>query len=727
MATHNQSPFTTKKHMSLKHSTDKRSLVNSTSNTILTKEEFENFFEFDDIRIAICVTMYNEDIDLLKSTLRGIYENLQDLGRCDIERKNILLIIISDGFTQINKSVSEGLNLTDVRPQDSDNPNKMTEDDGPYVIDRVKAKGNNTEQSLYTCLIQYKKNDQFDNIINEDFKFILGIKELNKGKLDSHYWFFWGFSKLIDPDYIILIDCGTVPLTKSLFNLIQPMINDEQLGGVCGEMTLSNNDSCFNFVTNAQDFEYKFAHKVDKHLESLFGFITVLPGAFSAYRWECLKKGKIMQNYFLSLFPKDGVQITCSVANMYLAEDRIFCHYLFNMEDRSVVLKYLPEALAETDAPEDLVMFMAQRRRWINGSVFALWHVMSHASEVFQSKHSFLRKFFFLFLTFYFFIQTVLSYFVLGNFFFVYQLLCNDIFGIDENKANYVRIIMSVYLFLIFFTVVISLVLKPKDGKYHYRILSVAFALYTLFGTVFTIKSLVDNFTFISNKDNVYNLGTTYWGVLICLCIGLMNYIIPLLLNPVSMLKSYIFSFIQYCFMQSTYSILLIIYAYCNIDDVSWGNRDSAVKIDITQFKFYKLKLLIIWLMANFAYGWVFSWLVTTSYKIIFINYFGFVIAGLTLFKILGSTLDNLKYRIFDRCRLYKKTSINKRKGHFEDVEKNDVVNSEANNLDPESQQRIENSKFESSKNDNKLNGTKRDEEPKLNGSNIDHEGNQNL
>ena len=88
------------------------------------------------------------------------------------------------------------------------------------------------------------------------------------------------------------------------------MFNNRNVGGVCGFMGLkierpfdeSGYDTeidydrdadcltkCFSYfvdIQRAQQMEYNFAHLLDKPFEAVFGFIHVLPGAFSAYNME---------------------------------------------------------------------------------------------------------------------------------------------------------------------------------------------------------------------------------------------------------------------------------------------------------------------------------------------------------------------------------------------------------------------------------------------------------
>ncbi len=80
---------------------------------------------------------------------------------------------------------------------------------------------------------------------------------------------------------------------------------------------------------------------------------------------------------------------------MYLAEDRILCLGLFTQIDSDYILKYVPDADAYTDAVDDFIEFMQQRRRWINSSWFALDYVLRNWQAHLEcSSHPWYRKYF---------------------------------------------------------------------------------------------------------------------------------------------------------------------------------------------------------------------------------------------------------------------------------------------------------------------------------------------
>lgn len=68
---------------------------------------------------------------------------------------------------------------------------------------------------------------------------------------------------------------------------------------------------------------------------------------------------------------------------MYLAEDRILCLQIFSKFDRKYQLAYIPNSEAVVDPVTSLTRMMGQRRRWINGSWFALEYVLKNRELVF--------------------------------------------------------------------------------------------------------------------------------------------------------------------------------------------------------------------------------------------------------------------------------------------------------------------------------------------------------
>jgi chitin synthase len=147
----------------------------------------------------------------------------------------------------------------------------------------------------------------------------------------------------------------------------------------------------------AQNFEYKISNILSKPLESSFGYVSVLPGAFSAYRYRAIM-GRPLEQYFhgdrtLSVkLGKKGIEgMNIFKKNMFLAEDRILCFELVAKAGFKWHLTYVMAAEAEIDVPERAVEFISQRRRWLNGSFAAGLYSMMHFGRIYKSGHGIIR------------------------------------------------------------------------------------------------------------------------------------------------------------------------------------------------------------------------------------------------------------------------------------------------------------------------------------------------
>jgi chitin synthase len=165
-------------------------------------------------------------------------------------------------------------------------------------------------------------------------------------------------------------------------------------GSACGEIEamLNRGKSLVNPLVAAQNFEYKMSNILDKPLESVFGFITVLSGAFSAYRYVALQDDNNtgegpLKKYFAGE-TLHGADAGIFTANMYLAEDRILCFELISKHRCSWTLQYVKSAIGETDVPTEMADFILQRRRWLNGSFFAAVYALTHFYQISKSDHT---------------------------------------------------------------------------------------------------------------------------------------------------------------------------------------------------------------------------------------------------------------------------------------------------------------------------------------------------
>ena len=319
--------------------------------------------------IFIVITIYNESELFLTKSLHNAIRNICYLCEPNTPRSwgpngwmNAVICIIADGLDKVNQRVLKVLNLMGVYP------------DG-YPLN---SNGNAVIGHLFEITSQISVDEdlkiltQKDGIVPTQICFFL--KEKNAKKINSHRWFFNAFGRKLNPNVCILLDVGTAPKPKSFFHLWRGVFGflliiiafdrDSNLGGACGEIITDWNLSNFwNPFVASQHFEYKIANQLDKPLESVFGYIQVLPGAFSAYRYHALLNTETgigpLASYFLGDNQTNYANNIVS-ANMYLAEDRILCFELITKINERWKLKYVKSAKAITDVPKYLPELISQ-------------------------------------------------------------------------------------------------------------------------------------------------------------------------------------------------------------------------------------------------------------------------------------------------------------------------------------------------------------------------------
>ena len=348
--------------------------------------------------LFIVVTMYNEDEFLFARTMIGVFKNIEHMcSRTNSKTwgkeawKKIVVCIVSDGRAKINprtRAVVAGLGLYQ---------------DG-IAKQQVNGKDVTAHIYEYTTQVGMELKGKVVKLLPKaatPVQMVFCLKEKNQKKINSHRWFFQAFGRVLEPNICVLIDAGTKPGKDSIYHLWKAFDLEPMCAGACGEIKvmLSGGKKLLNPLVATQNFEYKMSNILDKPLESAFGFISVLPGAFSAYRYLALQNDKTGQGPLEKYFKGEemhGADAGIFTANMYLAEDRILCFELVAKRNCRWILQYVKSSTGETDVPDTMAEFIMQRRRWLNGSFFAAIYALVHFYQINRTKHSFMRKLMFM-------------------------------------------------------------------------------------------------------------------------------------------------------------------------------------------------------------------------------------------------------------------------------------------------------------------------------------------
>ncbi|KAI8098574.1 chitin synthase 1 [Halteromyces radiatus] len=531
--------------------------------------------------LMIVITMYNEDHILFARTLYGVMKNISHL--CNLKQsstwgtdawKKVVVTIVADGRKVIHPRVISILSTLGVfHPGVAKNQ-----------VDQVPVQAHLYE---YTTQISI---DGDMNIKGVDkgivpVQILLCIKEKNKKKIDSHRWCFNAFGNVLQPNVCVLLDVGTRPGYTSIYELWKVFDRYAHVAGACGEIRASLgtlNHQIFHPLIAAQNFEYKMSNILEKPMESVFGMISVLPGAFSAYRYQALQNDMNQRGPLASYFCTQGPGLF--ERNMYLAEDRILCFELVAKRQQRWLLHYVKTAFAETDVPNRLDELLSQRRRWVNGSFFAaiysLWHFYLIPC---QSRHSWSRIFLLSLQAIYNIINIIFNWLAMGNFYISFYFITKgladpsiDPFGHGWG-LKFFDFFQFFYLFLITVLFISSIGNRPQGARGLFYMCVFGFTIimaYMIFGTIWQI------YQSLGKTTNGIGFGEQQKNVLISLIVTYGIYFVASILyfDPMPMVTS----FFQYLLLLPLYVNILTIYSFCNTHDVSWGTKgDNGMSSDL--------------------------------------------------------------------------------------------------------------------------------------------------
>nr|prf chitin synthase [Aspergillus nidulans] len=544
--------------------------------------------------LFIVVTMYNEDDFLFARTMVGVFKNIEHM--CSRTRsktwgkdawKKIVVCVISDG-SLLKIKPANGAVLAGV---------------GCYQdgIAKSRSTGKDVTAHIYEYTTQVGMELKGNQVhlkprSGVPVQMIFCLKEKNQKQINSHRWFFQAFGRVLDPNICVLLDAGTQPGKDSIYRLWKAFDVEPMCGGACGEIKvmLDHGKKLFNPLVAGQNFEYKLSNILDKPLESAFGFISVLPGAFSAYRYIALqndKNGQGRRRYFLGE-KMHGANAGIFTANMYLAEDRILCFEIVTKRNCRWLLQYVKSSTGETDVPDQMAEFILQRRRWLNGSFFAAVYAITHFYQLWRSDHSFIRKFMLLIETIYQTINMLFAWFGIGNFFLVFHILTTYL-GDADLLGTAGKVLGVVFEWLYLATLVTCFVLslgnRPGGSNKLYMTMVyfwVFIMIYLAFAAVFvTVRSIQEEV-----KDGSFTFSTlftnsTFFSIIVSLG---STYVMWFIASIIFMDPWHMFTcFIQYILLTPTYINVLNIYAFCNTHDITWGTKgdDKAEKLPSANLK----------------------------------------------------------------------------------------------------------------------------------------------
>lgn len=341
--------------------------------------------------------------------------------------------------------------------------------------------------------------------------------------------------------YILALDGDTDFQPSAVMLLIDRLKLYPEVGAACGRIHPTGTGPMVWY----QKFEYAVGHWLQKTAEHVFGCVLCSPGCFSLFRGAALMDDNVMKRYTTK--PTEA-----SHHIQYdQGEDRWLCTLLLQQGWR---VEYNAASDAYTNAPQDFKEFYNQRRRWGPSTMANTIDLLGSGGLTTQQNSSISKPYI---------IYQVISMgasilgpaticlMIAGSFTFIMNM--------EQNAALIAATVPP--------TIYVALCFKVK-AEIQIQIAAVMSVLYAFLmtGTILSIiGDIVKNQTFMT-PSGLFLISMT------------LLYFITAALHPQEF-SLVIYGVLYFLCIPSGY-LLLSIYSIVNMNNVSWGTRETGGKVE---------------------------------------------------------------------------------------------------------------------------------------------------
>jgi len=620
--------------------------------------EFEGYFPGDrpeDVQeevVPICVPLYNEDANELVLTLRSIYR-MQKMIRvtAGLEEYRVKVCIIQDGFAVASESFKAAMRIMF--------PPSKYEDWERRVETALKTK------ETLTVVLQPPRDINLKHLHCEDvladlteadapdelLDITVVIKADNRKKINSHDLFFRGFANHYNPEFVFATDCGTLFDDSCLSILLQRILREDDCVAVTGRQRVmtsamqpgSEGEGLWAWILrNVQGYDYEASVVLFNGCFSLLGGLPVIPGPCGLFRLPPLMEKTVQDctmspfEFYIEASVKAEEEKSMLAGNCMLAEDRVLTFAAEFLTEGKSTVHWAKNALFYFQAETQLNSLVAQRRRWLNGTVAGYIYVHNELGKKdLPCSHScfkimILRALIKLMLFMYVGIAIGPALYAYGfceALRYLREVTLADAASASDSNGTFE--VMLICIAVAYYVVLVIFSLGHHRERFDARLFALAGIMNTI-AIAFMIVAMV--------VSSVQQLSTVQWFSFVYLVAPIvLNLLIPnftsltYLLNPLRVLVFYLFL----PTMQGFFLTLSIARTF----DLSWGNR-AGIGAEQESLKKGTQTMMMVQCLCNlFLLVFFFAFRVTTWFLWAQIGLMVFLLAPMSILTV-GSIIQ---------------------------------------------------------------------------------------